>query len=110
MRQQQLPALVRGVLPAKYQAVLTQLEVIEPTGVGLDVNASCDGLGQAAGEVLAAVSRVAAAADVNQADVLRPGDVYDCEPVQNPAWMLRITVPPISLTFSSTFAGSSGFL
>ena len=52
-------ALMFGVLPTKYEAVLAQLEA-EPAGVGLDANATYESLEDAASSVMRAMERVLA--------------------------------------------------
>ena len=94
--------LQRGVLPTKYEAVVTQLEA-EPQGVGLDPTAQYVSVPHAAAAVLAAVERIVAlGAPLHPAYVIGLGDLYDYEPMAPgaPAAFIALSQAPSGLTFS----------
>ncbi|OUT54116.1 MAG: hypothetical protein CBB71_23325 [Rhodopirellula sp. TMED11] len=92
---------VVGVLPAKYEVALAQLEA-EPVGVGLNPNATYASLEDAAAQVLRAVLRVAArAGPLHPSYVLLAADTYMLEPmnVGAPAALIQLAAGPTALTF-----------
>ena len=71
--------LLTGILPAKLEVALAQLEA-EPAGVGLDPNAAYPSLEAACSAVISAVQRVSArAGPLHPAYVLGAADTYNLD-------------------------------
>ena len=105
--------LLSGILPAKFEAALAQLEA-EPAGVGLNPAANYPSLEAAVAEVRAAARRVAAqAGPVHPSYIVLPGDVYALEPMPvgapPPAAFVALGLAPTALIFGD-LCGPSGWL
>lgn len=108
---QSLPLVATGILPAKLEQSLAQLEA-EPAGVGLDPTATYDDVADAASAVLRAMARVRARpGPLHPAYSLLAADVYPLDPIAiaAPATFVALGVGPTAFTLEHA-SDSEGFL